>query len=41
MVHPKYDTQEKMNVTTEVYEIMRYFGFNDKLKDKNEKQKPI
>ena len=35
----KYDTQEKMNVTTEVYEIMRYFGFNDKLKDKNEKQK--
>ena len=35
----KYDTQEKKNVTTEVYEIMRYFGFNDILNDKNEKQK--
>ena len=35
----KYDTQEKMNVTTEVYEIMRYFGFNDILNDKNEQQK--
>ena len=35
----KYDPQEKKNVTTEVYEIMRYFGFNDILKDKNEHQK--
>ena len=33
------DPQEKKNVTTEVYEIMRYFGFNDILKDKNEQQK--